>query len=192
MKLFFKGLRVGLFLNVFLVFSLVFYVLIVENWLTKPIKKFDMPLQLGTVVDSIRLFEANIPSMQLRKSWLNIQNKFSFFVAEYQLKPDYSTPSPRLLKWCKQSNCFAHRIGYNDSRKIQFKSFTLDDWFTNNYLIFSKPNIELKRLDFYLKSLPIRSTVIISEPFSTFDRPQVFHKFREWVLKLRAEHPELQ
>ena len=192
MKLFFKGLKVGLILNTVLVVGLIIYVLTIESWLSKPIKKFDFPLKLGTVVDSARLFDEDVPSMKLRNSWLNIQDKFSYFVVEYQLRPDYHILSPRLLKWCKQSNCFAHRIDDNDKRKSQFKIFTLDDWFTNNYLIFSRPDIELKRLDLFLNSLPVGSTVIVSEPFSTFDRPQVFQKFSEWVLALRSQHFQLK
>ncbi|MEG5160250.1 hypothetical protein QUB37_07315 [Microcoleus sp. AT3-A2] len=191
-KLFFKGLKVGLFLNIILFAGLIAYVLTIENWLTKPVEKFNLPLELGTVVDSVRLFDQDVPSMKLRKSWLNIENNFNYFVIEYQLRSDYAKPYPRLLKWCKQSNCFAHRIDYGDKRKSHFRVFTLDDWFTNNYLIFSRPDIELKRLDLFFKNLPLGSTVIISEPFSTFDRPQVFDKFSEWVLALRSQHPQLK
>jgi len=34
--------------------------------------------------------------------------------------------------------------------------------------------------------------VIISEPFSSFSRPQVFQKFSEWILQLRSDNPGLK
>jgi hypothetical protein len=131
-KLLVKGLKFGLVANLILTLVLIFYTIFVENWLTKPLSgSFKLPLMIGTVVDSGRLFAADPPSMKLRKSWLNIQNKFSYFIIEYQLRADYKRPSPRLLKWCASRRCFAHRISYSDSRKKSFNLFTLDDWFTN-------------------------------------------------------------
>jgi hypothetical protein len=40
--------------------------------------------------------------------------------------------------------------------------------------------------------LPAGSTVIISEPFSSFSRPQVFQMFSEWILQLRSDNPGLK
>ncbi|MEG4326728.1 hypothetical protein QUB37_26895 [Microcoleus sp. AT3-A2] len=192
-KLFLNGLKVGLIVNIFVtIFGLLLYTVIIENWLTKPVDSFELPLKLGTIVDSVRLFENLTPNMQLRKSWQNIQNKFSYFVIEYQLREDfYHHESPRLMKWCKENDCVAHRIKFLDSRTNQFKTFTLDDFFTNIYLN-NHTEYEDFRLKVFLQSLPTGSTVIISEPFSSFDRPQVFDKFSEWVLALRSQHPQLK
>lgn len=192
MRLFLKGLKLGLGLNILLTLSLVGYIWVIENWLVKPVEFFSLPLKLGTIVDYHRLFDRNPPSMKLRKSWLNIQDKFSYFVIEYQLRSDYNRPSPRLLKWCESKNCFAHRINYGDARKNQFKTFTVDDWFTNNFLITRDVSIEIQALNFFLQSLPVGSTVIISEPFASFSRPQVFQKFSEWILLLRSQHLHLK
>lgn len=192
MKLFWNGLRIGFCVNILLVGSLFIYILIIENWLIKPVKIFVKPLHLGTVVDSVRLFQEDVPSMKLKKSWLNIQNKFDFFVVEYQLRSDYFPKSPRLLRWCRSNNCFAHRIDYFDLRKSQFNTFTVDDWFANNFMIVRDASIDIQRLNLFLKTLPSGSTVILSEPFSIFDRPQVFQKFSEWVLQLRADNSHLK
>ncbi|MEG4971026.1 hypothetical protein QUB11_31020, partial [Microcoleus sp. B6-A1] len=192
-KLFLKSLKHGLVLAFFLIFFLIVYTIWINLWLAKSVGQFKVPLKLGTVVSSDRLFNKLIPSMELRHSWQNIQNKFNYFVIEYQLRDDFiQHQSPRLMNWCKENECVAHRIKFLDNRTNQFKLFTLDDFFSNTRLNLRRTEYQDFRLKAFLQSLPVGSTVIISEPFSLFDRPQVFHKFREWVLKLRAEHPELQ
>jgi hypothetical protein len=192
-KLLLKGLKVGFFVNVFLTFSLIFYTVLIENWLSKPLSGIPQtPVKLGTVVDYHRLFDADPPSMKLRPSWLKIQNKFSYFIIEYQLRFDYNLPSPRLLNWCRVSNCFAHRIAYDDSRKNLFKAFTLDDWFTNFYLSTRNTKVDSQALASFLRSLSPGSTVIISEPIVTLSSPPVFRQFSEWVLFLRSQHPHLK
>jgi hypothetical protein len=191
-KLFWKGLKAGICANILSILFMYAYVLIVENWLVKPVNTFVLPLELGTIVDSRRLFQEDVPSMKLKKSWLAIQSKFSFFVVEYQLRSDFKQQSPRLLRWCRNSNCFAHRLDYGDRRRNQFNSFTIDDWFANNFMIPRDAAIDIQRLNLFLKTLPPGATVILSEPFSIFDRPQVFQKFSEWVLQLRADNPHLK
>ncbi|MEG4198590.1 hypothetical protein [Microcoleus sp. Pol12A5] len=193
-KLFFNGLKLGLIINIFgFVLGLTVYTLVIEFWLSKPVESFKMPLKLGTVVDSIRLFDKLAPNRHIRQSWANIENNFSYFVIEYQLRADFTRhDSPRLMRWCEEYDCVAHRIKFLDSRIKQFSLFTLDDWFTNQYMIFNNPEYEVFKLKVYLDSLPSGSTVIISEPFSSFDRPQVFDKFSEWILVLRSQHPQLK
>lgn len=194
LKLFLNGLKSGLVVNFCAtIFGLVVYTLIIESWLSKPIDSFQLPLKLGTIVSSERLFAKDMPSMQLRKNWQNIENKFNYFVIEYQLRDDFiSHESPRLMRWCKENNCVAHRIKFLDSRTKQFSTFTLDDVFTNTYLNANHTEYDDFRLKVFLKTLPTGSTVIVSEPFSSFDRPQVFDKFGEWILTLRSQHPGLK
>jgi hypothetical protein len=192
MKIFLKGLKVGFILNVSITLILVIYTIAIENWLKPFSGSFTPPLQLGTIVDYHRLFAAFPPSMKLRESWLKFQNKFSYFVIEYQLRSDYHKPSPRLLKWCKFRKCFAHRMNYGDVRKSQFDVFTLDDWFANNFLAVRDTTIETQILNLFLRSLPADSTVIISEPFVIFSRPTVFRQFSDWILFLRSQHPHLK
>jgi hypothetical protein len=191
-KLLLKGLKLGLVTNLILTFALIFYVIFVENWLTKPLSgSFKSPLMIGTIVDFHRLFAFYPPSMSLKKSWLNIQNKFSYFIVEYQLRADYKRPSPRLLNWCATRRCFAHRISYSDSRKKTFNLFTLDDWFTNIFLANRNISDDSQSLASFLRSLPSGSTVVISEPFATFS-PLVLDQFFDWVLLLRSAHPQIR
>jgi hypothetical protein len=195
MKLFLKGLKWGFYFNICVTLFLVSYVFIIENWLSKPLLgKFSPPLQLGTVVDYHRLFAADPPSMQLRKSWLNIQDKFSYFIIEYQLRSDYTRPSPRLFKWCKfKRRCVAHRINYFDSRKNQFRFFTLDDWFANYYLsLRGDKDFNSQLLNLFFRSLPSGSVVVISEPFSVFSKPATLYQFFDWILVLRSDYPHLK
>lgn len=192
-KLIFRGLKVGLIFNFSLTLILLAYVLFIEISLTKPLSgSFQTPLKIGTVIDYHRLFDADPPSMKLRPSWLNIQNKFSYFIIEYQLRADYNRPSPRLFNWCSARTCFAHRISYFDNRKHIFRFFTLDDWFANNYLSNHNLSFESQVLTSFLQSLPNGSTIIVSEPFSIFSSPLVFHQFSNWLLSLRSQHPHLK
>ena len=92
MKLFLKGLKVGFIFNISITLILVIYTIVIDNWLKPFSGSFTPPLQLGTIVDYHRLFAADPPSMELRESWLKFQNKFSYFVIEYQLRADYKQP----------------------------------------------------------------------------------------------------
>ncbi|HEY9298196.1 MAG TPA: hypothetical protein VIQ31_17930, partial [Phormidium sp.] len=76
-KLLLRGLKVGFFVNILLTLSLIFYTVLIENWLSKPLSGIlQTPVKLGTVVDYHRLFDADPPSMKLRPSWLKIQQNF--------------------------------------------------------------------------------------------------------------------
>lgn len=169
------------------------FVLCVENYLIKlPSPFFRPPLQLATIVDSSRVFSRTFPSESIKPSWLSIQGYFSYFVLEYQVRSDRLN-SPRLLNWCKRNQCVAHRMGYDDIRKNEFNIFTVDDWYTTS-IYQNLPNATQQQqfLDIFLKSLPKDSTIILSEPFSTFDRPQSLKSFLEWALALRLGNPHLK
>jgi len=194
MELFKNGLIIGFAFNLLLIVILAIYVLTIETYLIRlPDSYLPLPLKLGTVVDSRRLFGRNFPSEYIRDSWSNIQGYFSFFAIEYQLRADDQAKSPRLLNWCKHNQCVAHRTGYYDLRKNQFNIFTIDDWYTNNiYQVVQDVSQQQTHLDIFLKSLPKDSTIILSEPFSTFDRPQVLNNFLEWALVQRLNNPHLK
>ncbi|MCC3575251.1 MAG: hypothetical protein JGK30_26000 [Microcoleus sp. PH2017_40_RAT_O_B] len=194
LELFKNGLLIGFVVNLVFVILLAVYVLLVEIYLTRlPDPLFQLPLKLATVVDSRRLFGRDFPSEYIRGSWSHIQSYFSFFVVEYQLSPNYRPNSSRLLNWCKQNQCVAHRMGYYDIRKNEFNIFTIDDWYTNNiYQNLQDVSSQQKHLDIFLKSLNKDSIIILSEPFSTFDRPQSLKKFLEWALTLRLNNPHLK
>lgn len=166
-KIFLQGLKLGLIVNLFsLIFALI-YVFVVEQQLTKSLDKFLLPLRLGTIVSSDRIYSKHSTKQTI--SWSNISNQFSFFVVEYQLRTTYLSPAPRLFNWCQNQQCYAHRIGYNDIRKNQFNSFTIDDWWSNNkYYSIKNVSADELRLAQFLEDLPDGSLVVISEPFSIF------------------------
>lgn len=192
-KIFLQGLKLGFIVNIVSIIFTIIYIVVIESTLIKPLPKFGLSLKLGTVTDSRRIFARDVPSMKQRDSWSKIQTNFDFFVPEYQLRGDFLEASPRLLKWCHSQKCFAHRMGYADIRKKQFKYFTLDDWFANNkYLIVKDTAADELQLNQFLKSLPNGSLVVISEPFSIFAQRRSLAKFLEWVLALRSQHPKLK
>jgi len=192
-KIFIQGLKLGLIINLASIVSAIIYILSVESVLIKPLPKFALPLKSGTIANSRRIFDRDVPSMKQRDYWSKIQDNFDFFVLEYQLRSDYSKASPRLLDWCRTQKCFAHRMGYTDIRKQQFKYFTLDDWWANNkYLIVKDTAADELQLTQFLKSLPDGSLIVISEPFSIFAERRSLAKFLEWALVLRSQHPKLK
>jgi hypothetical protein len=193
LELFKNGLLIGFLANLVFVIFLAGFIFCVENYLIKlPPFPFQPPLQLATIFDSSRVFSEKFPSKHIKRSWLNIQTYFSYFVLEYQARPDRLN-SPRLLNWCKRNQCVAHRMGYDDIRKNEFNMFTVDDWYTSNIYYNSQSLTQQQQsLDIFLKFLPKDSTIILSEPFSTFDRPQVLKSFLEWALALRLNNPHLK
>ena len=192
-NIFLQGLKIGLIINLSSLFFAAIYVFIVESTLSKPLNKFELSLELGTVVDSRRIFAADVPSMKERYSWAKIQDNFDFFISEYQLRADYLQPSPRLMAWCRTRKCYSHRMVYGDVRKSQFKYFTLDDWWANNkYLVVKDTAPDEFQLSQFLKSLPQGSLIVISEPFSIFAERRSLAKFLEWALALRSQHPKLK
>lgn len=192
-NIFLQGSKLGLIINLASLFFAAIYVFLIELILVKPLDKFALPLKLGTVADSRRIFDRDVPSMKQRDSWLKIQDNFDFFVPEYQLRGDYFKTSLRLLDWCRTQKCFAHRLSYADIRKKQFKYFTLDDWWANNkYLVVKDTINDELQLTQFLKSLPDGSLVVISEPFSIFAERRSLAKFLEWALALRSQHSKLK
>jgi len=143
----------------------------------------------------MKIYNTAIPfNYQIRPSWLVVQSKFSLFVPEFQFRSDWKQPSPRLEKWCKTRNCCVHRMGYNDKRKLNFKCFTVDDWFITNrdFLGSGVNDTSLFILDSFLSSLLSGSRIILNEPSVLFDNKSSFNSFEKWVLYLVRKHPHLK
>jgi len=190
-KIFLQGLKLGLIFNVSIIVFALVYISVVEQQLAKPLDKFSLPLKLGTVVTSDRIYFKD--SLKKRDSWLRISNKFNFFVVEYELNPKIPSKSSRFLDWCITQTCFAHRIDYSDVRAKQFNYFTIDDWWTNNkFSVYKDTTLDELKLKNFFKTLPDGSLVVISEPFSIFKYPDILTGFFKWVLALRSAHPNLK
>lgn len=76
-NIFLQGLRLGLIVNLLSVVFALAYIFAVELQLTKPLDKFSLPLKLGTVVTSDRVYFKD--SIKQRDSWSKISNQFRFF-----------------------------------------------------------------------------------------------------------------
>ncbi len=189
----FKAFKIGICFNAFTVFVAIVYIVIVEYY-TRPFD-FKSPLQLGTAVSGSKIFNtADAADFNFRPAWAKIESEFGLFLPEFQLRPDWKKLSPRLEKWCKTRNCCAHRIGFDDKRIVDFKCFTLDDWYLTNrdFLGSDLDATVVLVLDRFLKKLPAGSRVIISEPYVLFADRRSFDTFTSWVLALRAKYPALR
>lgn len=127
-KWIFKAFKIGVAFNLFTLILAFIYVLAVEYYF-RPFQVVLNPLvELGTAVSGMKIFtDANPRNYSLRPAWAKIQSEFDLFIPEFQLRADWTQPSPRLEKWCKSQNCCAHRIGFSDRRIRDFQCFTLDD-----------------------------------------------------------------
>ena len=193
-NLFLNGLKIGLFFNFLTVAFLTVYVLAVENLLTRPFA-FKSPIELGTIVSGGRMFSlSDTTNYKPLPNWSLVESKFSIFIPENQFRADWKQPAPRLESWCKNHNCCVHRINFSDKRKVNFKCFTLDDWFINNrkFLNFPIGDISTIVLDDFLNTLSKGDRIIISEPSGLFNNPNTFDAFERWVLTLIKKHPTLK
>ena len=192
-KLLFRGLKFGAIFNIVTLILIAIYVFCVENKL-QPFN-FKSTIEFGTIVSGGRIYNtADSDNYQIRPAWAKIESQFDLFLPEFQLRPDWTQPSPRLEKWCKTNNCCAHRIGFNDKRITNFKCFTLDDWYlTNRDFLGSDLDITaVAILNGFLKKLPVGSRVIISEPYMLFADRRSFDSFTAWVLDLKSKYPALR
>jgi hypothetical protein len=193
-KLLFKAFKVGLTVNIFTLICVAVYVVLVENYF-KPFD-FESYIQFGTIVSGQRIYNtADSTNYQLRPAWQNaVEPRFNLFIPEYQFRPDWRQPSPRLESWCKTQNCCAHRIGFSDVRVSSFRCFTLDDWYVSNRdFLGSQFDLSVVQiLDNFLKQLPKNSRVIVSEPFVLFADRRTFPHFTQWVFGLKKKHPDLK
>lgn len=197
-KLVFTGLKVGLILNLITVFGSIGYIVAIENYFKPFNVPSRLPFELGTIATARAMFDFdNQNDLRVLPRWQLIKNNFDFFVPDTALRDDdRAIKSPRLEYWCKiNNNCWAHRIGYKDLRKIDYKTFTIDDWFIKNksFLGTSAENSLTLPLDIFLTSLPSGSIVILNEPLTLFQQhPLNFQLFKNWVIILRRKHPRLK
>jgi hypothetical protein len=188
----FKAFKIGIYFNVFTIFIAIAYVFIIEYY-ARPFA-FKPSLELGTAVSGGKIFKtADATDFTIRPAWAKIESEFDLFLPEFQLRPDWKKPSPRLEKWCKTRNCCAHRIGFDDLRIADFKCFTLDDWYLTNrdFLGSDLDSTAASFLNSFLIKLPSGSRVIISEPYVLFADRRSFDSFTRWVLDLAAKYPAL-
>ncbi len=188
-----RGLKLGIFFNVLTIIIAIIYIFVIENF-AHPFN-YKSSIELGSVVSGGRIFSPiNISNYKSLPSWSLVESKFSLFVTENQFRSDSKQPAPRLEFWCKTHNCCAHRIGFEDKRKANFKCFTVDDWFINNRKFLGSPleNTTILILDNFLKSLPKDSRVILNEPSDLFNNKLTFDTYEKWVLNLAAKHPKLK
>ncbi|TAG96161.1 MAG: hypothetical protein EAZ09_06750 [Oscillatoriales cyanobacterium] len=189
----FKAFKVGVCFNIFSIFTVIFYILFIENY-ARPFD-FKSPIEFGTAVSGLKIFNTlDASDFNFSPGWAKIESKFDLFLSEHQLQPYWVKPIPRFQKWCKTRNCCAHRIGFNDKKIANFKCFTLDDWYLTNrdFLGSELDKTAVAILHGFLTKLPAGSRVIISEPYMLFADRRSFDSFTRWVLALRAKYPALR
>jgi len=194
-KLIINGFKFGAAFNLITLILLAAYTLSVEYYFRPFSFAFNPSIELGTAVSGMKIFsDANPKNHALRPAWAKIQNDFSLFLPEFQLRADWSQPSPRLDKWCKGNKCCAHRIAFNDHRIRDYKCFTLDDWYLTNrdFLGSDLDRSVVSSLNSFLLRLPRGSRVIVNEPYMLFADRRTFNTFTSWFLSLVAEHPHLK
>jgi len=194
-RLIFKSFKIGIAFNLFTLFLIGSYTLLIEYYF-RPSQILSNPrIQFGTAVSGRNIFATADPkNYSLRPAWARIESQFDLFIPEFQLRADWKQPSPRLEKWCKTRNCCAHRIGFNDHRLSNFRCFTLDDWYSSNrdFLGSEFDRSVVSSLDSFLLRLPRGSRVIVSEPYVLFADRRTFAIFTTWFLALAAKHPALK
>ncbi|MEG4453841.1 hypothetical protein [Microcoleus sp. N9_A1] len=189
----FQSFKAAIGFNIFTIVLAIFYILVVEQY-ARPFN-FKLAVEFGTAVSGLKIFDtADTANFRISPSWLVVESKFSFFIPAAEFRADSKYQSPRLQEWCKTRNCCAHRMAYNDNRRLNFKCFTIDDWFINNsnFLDPFYQGVAMIPLDNFLKSLPKGSRVIINEPLVFFQQHKLnFAIFEKWVVGLAAKHPHL-
>jgi hypothetical protein len=194
-SLVFKAFKAGGIFNIITLILAIIYTVSVESYF-QPFKlKFSPSIEFGTAVSGHKIYNtANPRNYAFRPAWSKIEPEFDLFLPEFQLRPDWKQPSPRLEKWCKTRNCCAHRIGFNDRRIADFKCFTLDDWYLSNrdFLGSDLDSSAVSILNSFLNKLPSGSRVIVSEPYMLFADRRTFDSFTRWVLDLATKYPALR
>jgi hypothetical protein len=194
-KLIINGLKFGVAFNLLTLVLIAAYTLSVEYYFRPFAFAFNPLIEFGTAVSGMKIFsDANPRNHTLRPAWAKVQDDFDLFIPEFQLRADWLQPAPRLEKWCKSKNCCAHRIAFNDRRILQFRCFTLDDWYLSNrdFLGSDLDRSVVSSLDSFLLRLPRGSRVIVNEPYMLFADRRSFNSFTSWFLALAAKYPTLK
>lgn len=194
-KLVFDAFKAGIIFNVTTAFVGVGYIVAIENWF----KPFDVhpSVELGTIATAGNMFNfKNSKDLETIPRWKSIENYFDFFIPDTAFRDDdRGMKSPRVERWCKVNPCWIHRISYSDSRRRDYKIFTVDDWFYKNksFLNTKLEDAQVFPLDVFLKTLPFESVVILNEPLTLFQEHNLnFKLFTDWVITLRRKHPHLK
>ncbi|HEY0055104.1 MAG TPA: hypothetical protein VGB63_07100 [Pedobacter sp.] len=195
-KLILNGFKIGLAFNLLTLLLSISYIIAIENYF-KPFNFSRQSVKLGTILTAQAMFDfKNFHNLQPLPRWKKIEGHFDFFVPDTALRnDDRKIKSPRLERWCKINPCWAHRMNYNDSRRRDYKVFTIDDWFFKNksFLRTRLENAQVFPLDVFLKTLPPDSVVVLNEPLTLFQQHSLnFKLFTDWVILLRRKHPHLK
>jgi hypothetical protein len=97
--LLFKAFKVGYIFNIITLIWAAIYVFIVESYF-QPFQLKSAPvIEFGTIVAGFRIYNTAEPdNYEIRPAWAKIESGFDLFVPEFQLRPDWKQPSPRLEK----------------------------------------------------------------------------------------------
>jgi hypothetical protein len=129
----FKAFKVGYIFNIITRIWAAIYVFCVESYFQHFQLKSAPVIEFGTAVAGFKIYNNAEPdNYEIRPARAKIESEFDLFLPEFQLRPNWKQPSPRLQKWCKTRNCCAHRIGFDDRPIADFKCFTLNDWYLTN------------------------------------------------------------
>jgi len=132
-SLVFTAFKFGVVFNISTTLAAMGYVVAVENYF----KPFNVPprfIQLGTIATAEAMFNfQNFKDLETLPRWKKLATNFDFFIPDTALRDDQrAIKSPRVERWCKVHKCWAHRIGFTDMRRNDYKTFTIDDWFFRN------------------------------------------------------------
>lgn len=195
LSLLFKALTVGILFNRLTGIWAAIYVFCVESYF-QPFQLKSAPvIELGTAVAGFKIYNTAEPdNYEILPARAKIESEFDLLLPEFQLRPDWKQPSPRLQKWCKTRNCCTHRIGFDDRPIADFKCFTLDDWYltTRDFLGLDLDSSAVSILNGFLTKLPSGSRAIVSEPYMLLADRRSFDSFTRWILDVAAKYPALR
>lgn len=181
LSLLFKAFKVGIIFNIITGIWAANYVFCVESYF-QPCKLKSAPvIEFCTAVAGFKIYNTAEPdNYEILPAGAKIESEFDLFIPEFQLRPDWKQPSPRLQKWGKTRNCCVHRIGFDDRPIADFKCFTLDDWYLTNrdFLGSDLDSSAVSILNGFLTKLPSGSRAIVSEPYMQLGSIQHVPQFR--------------
>ncbi|MEG5044622.1 hypothetical protein [Microcoleus sp. B4-C1] len=195
-KLIFSAFITGIIFNVCTLVLAIVYIIAVENYF-KPFD-FKHSIKLGTILSASNMFDfKNLKDKRTIPRWQAIESKFDFFIPDVALRSDErGQKSPRVDDWCRRraNRCWAHRVAYDDSRKKDYRIYTVDDWFfKNSRFLNTSHDAQVRLLDVFLAGLPGNAEVVLNEPLALFQsNPKNFQLFKDWVIILRRKHPSLK
>jgi len=97
--LLFKAFKVGYIFNIITLIWAAIYVFCVESYFQHFKLKYALVIEFGTIGAGFRIYNTAEPdNYHIRPARAKIESGFDLFVPEFQLRPDWKQPSPRLEK----------------------------------------------------------------------------------------------